>query len=43
MSHSDSLDPEWAEVHQVRERSRLVSEACETVLASLDGTRTARH
>jgi hypothetical protein len=39
--HTASLEPEWVEVHEVRERNRLVSEACEAVLADLDATATA--
>jgi hypothetical protein len=35
--HTASLEPEWAEVREVRERNRLVSEACQSVLAVLDG------
>jgi hypothetical protein len=37
-SHTSGLEPEWAEAAEVKERNRLVSEACEAVLASLDGT-----
>jgi hypothetical protein len=36
--HTASLEPEWAEVREVKERNRLVSEACEAVLANLEGT-----
>jgi hypothetical protein len=36
--HTASLEPEWIEVSEIKERNRLVSEACEAVLASLDGT-----
>jgi hypothetical protein len=35
--HSASLEPEWDEARSVKERNRLVSEACEAVLADLDG------
>jgi hypothetical protein len=38
MNHTASLEPEWAEVHEVKERNRLVAEACEAVLAGLDGS-----
>ena len=38
INHTASLEPEWAEVHEVKERNRLVSEACEAVLAGLDGS-----
>jgi hypothetical protein len=34
--HTAGLEPAWAEVHEVKERNRLVSETCEAVLASLD-------
>jgi hypothetical protein len=43
VNHSDSLEPEWVEVHRVRERSLLVSEACDAVMAALDGTPTANR
>lgn len=43
VNHSDSLEPEWTEVHQVRERSLLVSEVCDAVMAALDGTPTANR
>lgn len=36
--HSASLEPEWNEARDIKERNRLVSEACEAVLADLDGT-----
>jgi hypothetical protein len=35
-SYTASLEPEVIEVHEIRERNRLVSEACETVLSGLD-------
>jgi hypothetical protein len=38
--HSASLEPEWDEGRSIKERNRLVSEACEAVLADLDGTAT---
>jgi hypothetical protein len=38
--HTASLEPEWAEVHEVKERNRLVSEACEAVLGALEATAT---
>jgi hypothetical protein len=38
--HSASLEPEWSEARNIKERNRLVSEACEAVLADLDGTAT---
>lgn len=34
--HTASLDPEVAEVSELRERNRLVSEACDSVLGGLD-------
>jgi hypothetical protein len=34
--YTASLEPELVEVHEVTARNRLVSEACETVLAGLD-------
>ncbi len=37
--HTASLEPEWTEAGEMKERNRLVSEACEAVLADLDGTR----
>jgi hypothetical protein len=39
-NHTASLEPEWVEVGEMKERNRLVSEACEVVLAGLDGTAT---
>jgi hypothetical protein len=41
--HAAHLEPEWAEVHALRERSRLVSEACDAVLAELDGSATSAN
>jgi hypothetical protein len=38
LGHSAGLEAEMAEVQEVRERNRLVSEACEAVMAGLDGT-----
>jgi hypothetical protein len=38
--HSASLEPEWDEARNIKERNRLVSEACEAVLTDLDGTAT---
>jgi hypothetical protein len=38
--HSASLEPEWIEAGYIKERNRLVSEACAAVLADLDGTAT---
>ena len=38
LDHTAGLEPEWAEVHGLKERNRLVSEACETVLAGLDAS-----
>jgi hypothetical protein len=38
--HTASLEPEWIEVSGIKERSRLVSELCETVLADPAGTAT---
>jgi hypothetical protein len=35
LEHTAGLEPEWTEIHGLRERNRLVSEACETVLAGL--------
>jgi hypothetical protein len=34
--HTAGLEPEWIEVGEVKERNRLVSEASEAVLASLN-------
>jgi hypothetical protein len=39
-NHTASLEPAWAEVHEVKERNRLVSETCEAVLAGLDSGAT---
>ena len=41
-SHSAGLEPEWAEGREVKERNRLVSEACEAVLARLDALAAPR-
>jgi hypothetical protein len=41
LNHTASLEPELAEVHEVNERNRLVSETCEAVLADLDGSATS--
>jgi hypothetical protein len=35
-NHTSSLEPELNEASQIKERNRLVSEACEAVLADLD-------
>lgn len=43
--HAASQEPEWVEVNELRERNRLVSEACGTLLDALgaeDGGRTRR-
>jgi hypothetical protein len=37
--YTASLKPEVIEVHEITERNRLVSEACERVLSELDGSR----
>jgi len=37
--HTASLKPQWAEARQIEERNRLVTEACETVLAGLEDGR----
>lgn len=37
-SHTASLEPEWIEASATKERNRLVLEACEAVLADLQGT-----
>jgi hypothetical protein len=39
--HTAALEPEWIEAKEVRERNRLVSEACEVVLAGLGGPETS--
>lgn len=36
VNHTASLEPELAEVHEITERNRLVSEACDSVLAGLE-------
>jgi hypothetical protein len=38
--HSASLESEWDEARHIKERNRLVSEACEAVLTDLDATPT---
>jgi hypothetical protein len=38
LNHTAGLEPEWAEVQGLKERNRLVSEACEAVLAGLDAS-----
>jgi hypothetical protein len=38
MNHTAGLEPAWAELGEIKERNRLVSEACETVLAGLEGS-----
>jgi hypothetical protein len=43
LSYSASLESELVEASEVRERNRLVSEACETVLTGLDGAATSVH
>jgi hypothetical protein len=40
MNHTASLEPQWAEARELKERNRLVSEACEAVLTGLDRTGT---
>jgi hypothetical protein len=40
LNHTAGLEPEWAEVDGLKERNRLVSEACESVLAELDDSAT---
>jgi hypothetical protein len=37
-NYTAGLEPEWIEVSHIKERNRLVAEACEGVLADLDGT-----
>jgi hypothetical protein len=36
--HTAGLEPEWILASELKERNRLVSEACESVLAGLGGT-----
>jgi hypothetical protein len=36
LNHTAGLEPQWAEVQELRDRNRLVSEACEAVLGGLD-------
>lgn len=38
--HSASLEPEWDEGRNIKERNRLVAEACESILTGLDATAT---
>ena len=38
--HNTSLESEWTEAKELKERNRLVSEACEAVLARLDRPET---
>jgi hypothetical protein len=40
ITHTASFEPEWEEARNLKERNRLVSEACEAVLADLDGAAT---
>jgi hypothetical protein len=40
LDYTAALKPEMVEVQEVSERNRLVSEACESVLADLDGSAT---
>jgi hypothetical protein len=40
VSHSASQEEEWAEVREIQERNRLVTEACRSVLADLEGAET---
>lgn len=35
--HIASVEEQWAEAEEMKERSRLVTEACDTVLAGLEG------
>jgi len=35
-AHSESLEREWAEAQTLKERNRLVTEACASVLAELE-------
>jgi hypothetical protein len=37
-NYSAGLESELVEVQEIRERNRLISEACETVLSGLDGS-----
>jgi hypothetical protein len=37
-NYTAGLEPEWVEVSEMMERNRLVSEACEAVLAGLQDT-----
>jgi hypothetical protein len=39
--HSASLEPEWDDAKNVKERNRLVAEACEAVLTGLEGPAAA--
>jgi hypothetical protein len=36
--YSASLEPQWEEARTIKERNRVVAEACEAVLAGLTGT-----
>jgi hypothetical protein len=40
INHTVGLESEWAEVEAIKGRNRLVSEACETVLAALEDRST---
>jgi hypothetical protein len=40
LNHTASLESEWIEVREVKERNQLVSEACESVLNGLDSAAT---
>lgn len=40
-THNASLEPEWVEAEEIKERNRLVTDACEVVLAGLDSSASA--
>ena len=43
LNYTAGLEPEMVEVQKLSERNRLVSEACEAVMAGLDGTATGHR
>jgi hypothetical protein len=43
VSHSASQREDWAETREIEERNRLVAEACQSVLADLEGVEAGRR
>jgi hypothetical protein len=40
-THTASLEPEWVEAEEIKERNRLVADACEAVLVGLEDSASA--